>query len=72
MIELVRPGVEGLVVPPRDPSALADAIEQLVRAPHRRHELGTRGRERVLDSFTIERQAEVFSGHYERLIGSKA
>lgn len=71
MIELVRPGVEGLVVPPRNPSALADAIEQLVRAPHRRHELGSRGRERVLDSFTIERQAEVFSGHYERLIGSK-
>jgi glycosyltransferase involved in cell wall biosynthesis len=46
--EAVREGVEGLLVPPREPELLADAIEALVRDPSRRLTMAkaaaTRGR----------------------------
>lgn len=70
MPELIRTGAEGLVVPPRDPPALADAVERLVREPELRHRLGAGGRERVLRDFTLERQAEAFTDHYERLVAT--
>jgi glycosyltransferase involved in cell wall biosynthesis len=38
--EIVRDGVEGLLVPARNPERFADAIETLVRDPVRRAELG--------------------------------
>jgi len=41
-------------VSPRDPAALADALEQLAGDPARRHAMGVAGRERVLMNFTVE------------------
>src|SRR5205085_180032 len=43
---LVEEGVTGLLVPPRDPEALAAAIGELLRDPGRRAAMGERGRER--------------------------
>src|SRR5579864_7943622 len=34
--EIVRPGINGMLVPPRNPVALAAAIEELLRDPERR------------------------------------
>jgi phosphatidyl-myo-inositol alpha-mannosyltransferase len=42
--DLVRDGTEGLLVPPRDPSALADAIGILLDNPARRAAMGDAGR----------------------------
>jgi glycosyltransferase involved in cell wall biosynthesis len=42
---LVEDGVNGLLVPPRDPAALAAAVAELLSDPARRAELGARGRE---------------------------
>lgn len=56
--EIVTDGVEGLLVPPKDTGALADALIQLLRDPARRAEMGRRGRERVLRDFTPRRQAD--------------
>jgi glycosyltransferase involved in cell wall biosynthesis len=44
--EAVREGVEGLLVPPREPQLLADAIEALVRDPSRRRAMGKAAAER--------------------------
>jgi glycosyltransferase involved in cell wall biosynthesis len=44
--EAVREGVEGLLVPPREPQLLADAIETLVRDPSRRRAMGKAAAER--------------------------
>jgi len=45
--EVVRDGVEGLLVPPRDPEDLADAVLTLLREPERASALGEAGRERA-------------------------
>jgi glycosyltransferase involved in cell wall biosynthesis len=67
--EAVTDGVEGLVAPARDASALADALERLWVDPALRHRLGGAGRERVLRSFTLERQLDSFDALYGSLIG---
>ncbi len=41
----------GILVPDRDPGALAEAIAELLANPARRRELGRFGRERVLEDF---------------------
>jgi len=48
----VRDGVEGLVVPPGDAAALADALETLARDRDLRERLGRAARERVLSGYT--------------------
>ena len=46
MPEGVREGVEGLLVPPRRPELLAEAIEALVRDPQRRAAMSAAAAER--------------------------
>lgn len=53
--EIVVHGETGLLVPPNDPIALADAIQQLARDPDRRVAMGMAGRRRFLSRFTAER-----------------
>lgn len=55
----VRDGVEGLIVPPADAKALADALEKLARDPALRRKLGLAARARVLDGYT---EADVQAG----------
>jgi colanic acid/amylovoran biosynthesis glycosyltransferase len=52
--ELLGDGA-GLLVPPCDPSALADAIELLARDDALRASLADRGRQRVEEAFSVER-----------------
>ncbi len=53
--EAVRDGVDGLLVPPRDPAALAAAIERVLTDAAFASRLGAAARERVRAEFTIER-----------------
>ena len=46
--EVVRDGVEGILVPPRDPEDLAEAVQALLGDPGRARALGEAGRERAL------------------------
>ena len=52
--DAVRDGENGLLVPPRNPQALANAIERLARHEGLRHRLALRNRERVLNEFANE------------------
>jgi glycosyltransferase involved in cell wall biosynthesis len=54
---VARDGVEGRIVPERDPAALADAIEQVVEDRALRARLAQNARERALD-FTWEKYGE--------------
>ena len=61
-------GDAGLVVPPRDPGALALSIRRLLEDDELRRQLGQRGRERVLNSFSYQRMAKLTMHTYERLL----
>lgn len=50
--ELVADGETGLLVAPRDPGALADAISRLLADPELRRRMGDAGRQRVLEHFS--------------------
>ncbi|MEU2250004.1 glycosyltransferase [Streptomyces sp. NPDC019224] len=61
-------GGTGLVVPPRNPRALADACIALLRDPERRARLGAAARARALELFTVEQNLAAFRGIYLDLI----
>jgi len=52
--EIVRPGTDGLLVPPDDPSALAGALRELATSPQQRLTMGANARERVVTEFSLE------------------
>jgi glycosyltransferase involved in cell wall biosynthesis len=53
--EVIRDGVNGLLVPAADASSLALAIERLARDPDLRKRLGHEGRNRIVKDFTLDR-----------------
>jgi rhamnosyl/mannosyltransferase len=60
--------VTGLVVPPRQPAALAAALNSLLDDPALRARLGAAGRARVLSHFTRERMVSEIEAVYRRLL----
>lgn len=52
--EVVRHGQTGLLVPAKDPEALAQAIEEVLARPNRMREMGRLGRRIVVDEFSAE------------------
>jgi glycosyltransferase involved in cell wall biosynthesis len=69
--ELVRDGVDGLLVPPRDAAALAAAIAELAAAPERRRTLGESARQRVRERFDTTAQARAVEAIYSRVISGQ-
>ncbi|WP_310729441.1 DUF3492 domain-containing protein [Streptomyces sp. N2A] len=61
-------GGTGLVVPPRNPRALAEACGALLGDPDRRARLGAAARARALELFTVEQNTAAFRGIYLELI----
>jgi hypothetical protein len=61
-------GGTGLVVPPRNPRALAEACVTLLRDPERRERLGAAARARALELFTVEQNITAFHGIYLEIV----
>ncbi|WP_373465862.1 glycosyltransferase [Streptomyces sp. V3I8] len=61
-------GGTGLVVPPGDPRALAEACVTLLRDPRRRSRLGAAARARALELFTVEQNIMAFHGIYLEIV----
>ncbi|WP_265561779.1 DUF3492 domain-containing protein [Streptomyces hygroscopicus] len=61
-------GGTGLVVPPRNPRALAEACIALLRDPKRRERLGAAARARALELFTVEQNVAAFHGIYLEVV----
>ena len=67
MPELIEDGRTGLLVPPRDPGALAQAIGKLAADPRWRRELGRAGRARVEARFSLTAKLDATEALYRRL-----
>jgi glycosyltransferase involved in cell wall biosynthesis len=59
--EMVEHDVTGLLVPVRDPDALAAALDRLIRDPRERLAMGERGRARFEESLSAARMGERFT-----------
>ncbi|HEX8066172.1 MAG TPA: glycosyltransferase family 4 protein [Thermoleophilaceae bacterium] len=66
--EVVRDGVDGVLVDPDDPEALAAAIVALWEDPGLRERLVTAGREAVAARFTVEANREAWRTVLERVV----
>lgn len=65
--ELIEDGNTGLLVPPGDDAALADALRWVMNNPDESYDMAVRGRSRVEREFNLsinaERQLDLFEGH---------
>ncbi|MBP6016365.1 MAG: glycosyltransferase family 4 protein [Candidatus Promineofilum sp.] len=67
MAEAVDDGVEGFVVPSRDPAAMAEALSALWLDTELRHRMGAAGRVRVQRDFRLSEQADAFVELFRRV-----
>ncbi|MBE94420.1 glycosyltransferase family 4 protein [Marinobacter sp.] len=66
--DAIEPGVTGVLVPVKNPLALADAIQELIDAPERRLCMGKAGRELAERAFSIDRIVEQHLAIYKELL----
>jgi len=69
--EVIVDGETGLVVPPRNPEALASVIIRLLKNPELRTKMGRAGKERVLKQFSILRMVTKTQQLYKELMIEK-
>jgi glycosyltransferase involved in cell wall biosynthesis len=67
LAELVQEGVTGMLIPPRSPECLAQAMQQLWHQPQLTRDLGSQGLNHVRQEFALEGQAQKVLSLYERL-----
>ncbi len=72
MVEIVRHGETGLLAPPGDPGALAQAIVHLLKDPQARERMGLRGRQVALREFSVGRLADALAGLYKELASTSS
>ena len=65
--ELVENGVQGWIVPPQQPVALAEALLKTIENPARRVAMGLAARERVRHEFAIETLTAQYEALYESI-----
>ena len=70
--EVVTHDVEGLLVPPDDPEALARALFMLLKEPGRRTAMGAAAHQRVARQFTKERMVHETLSFYQRILANTA
>ncbi|HNG92386.1 MAG TPA: glycosyltransferase family 4 protein [Acidobacteriota bacterium] len=69
LLEIVVGGETGLLVPPDNPEALADALLQLLTQPSLAQHFGSQGRKKALQEFTEQGYIERSLRLYEQLTG---
>jgi len=67
--ELVDDGVTGLLVPPREPAALAEALINLLSDPARAEQMGRAGQQKVVEHLTWRAVAERMAPYLEAAVG---
>jgi len=68
IVEVIEDGKSGILVPPKDTEALAEAILTLIQRPDLRHQMGRVAREVCLARFDISAIARYVLSIYEELL----
>jgi glycosyltransferase involved in cell wall biosynthesis len=68
---LVKPSVNGVLVPPADPAALASAMRDLATDPDLRRAMGARGRQIARESFGVASMIDRYQAVYESALGAR-
>jgi len=68
-LELVRDGVTGLLVPPADPQALAEAIIAILRDPSKAKAMGEAGYAQAREKFDAATNAQKTFAVYDEILG---
>ena len=69
--ELIEDGVNGLLVPPRDPEAMAGAGLELLDDPERRTGMGAAGRRVVAERFSLAASLRGLEAVYEQALAGR-
>ncbi|MCL6544868.1 MAG: glycosyltransferase [Bryobacteraceae bacterium] len=69
--EIIDHGVNGLLVPPGDPRALAEAVSRLLRDAELRRRMGEAGRRKFYEKFELERCCRSILSLYESLLAAQ-
>lgn len=66
---LVKPSVNGSLVPPNDPAALETAMRDMAANPALRQEMGKRSRQIASDAFSVSTMINRYQDLYESVLG---
>jgi len=66
--EIVEDGTNGILVEPKNSEELADKIQYLLQNPEVRTSMGKRGRQKVLESFSLKQVIKETFACYEKLL----
>jgi glycosyltransferase involved in cell wall biosynthesis len=69
--EVIEDGINGFLVPPGDPAALAQRIRDALRDDSLRRGMGERGRQLIREQFTFAAQAQAYEQLFAKLIKEK-
>lgn len=68
---LVKPSINGTLVPPGDPAALEAAMRDLAANPRLRQEMGLQSRQIACDSFSVSTMINRYQEIYESVLGDR-
>ena len=65
--EIIRDDIDGFVVPVADQTAVTEKLEYLLSEPERLTQMGRNGRERVLEHYTVTREANALHDFFRAM-----
>ncbi len=68
--EVIRNGIDGYVVPIKNQQAVTDKLDQLLSSPEQLEQMGKAGRARVLEHYTVAREAKELVDSAPKAVGT--
>jgi len=68
--ELVENNVNGILVPQKNPLAIADAIEKMLNSPNLMRKIGRAGKQKVIKEFNIKKETKKLEKMFREIVSS--
>jgi len=70
VLDIIEDGVNGLLVPPKDSGAMAEAIFKLLSDPEQARQMGQTARRHAEEKFSVPRHVDTIQQLYDKMLGS--